>query len=359
MKVLLIAPHRLNRSPSQRFRFEQYFDFLEFNGIEFTYSPAIEEKDDKILYTKGKYLKKLLIEFKCWRKRFKDIKRARHHDVVFIHREALMTFSTYFEKRLSIANPNIIYDFDDAIWLPEVSEGNKNLQLLKRPEKVNLAMSKAKMIFAGNAYLASHAKQYCDNVKVVPTTINTDYHRPEIKSDGQKINIGWTGTQTTLKYLKSICQVFISLKDKYKDKIEFTIICDQKPDWFPVDFNFLKWELSEEIKQLNSIDIGIMPLVDNQWTRGKCGFKGLQYMAMKAATIMSPVGVNNEIITHGENGYLAESEEEWLNCLSKLIESEALRKQFGENGRKTVTEKYSVESQKHRYLQFLNEIIKS
>lgn len=359
MKVLLIAPHRLNRSPSQRFRFEQYFEFLHSHGIQFTYSPAIDEKDDKFLYSKGKYLQKLLIEIKCWRKRFHDIKRSKSHDVVFIHREALMTFSTYFEKRIAKVNSNIIYDFDDAIWLPEVSAGNKNLQRLKRPEKVHDAMSVAKMIFAGNAYLAEHAKQFCEVVKIIPTTIDTNYHSPKKREDKEKITIGWTGTQTTLKYLKSIRNVFIKLKQKYENKIEFMIICDERPDWFPVDYIFEKWSLSNEIQQLNSIDIGIMPLIDNHLTRGKCGFKGLQYMAMEAATIMSPVGVNSEIIQHGVNGYLAESEEQWLDCLTELIDSKSKRIQFGMEGRKTVIEKYSVESQKHRYLQFFNEIIKS
>lgn len=359
MKILLIAPHRLNRSPSQRFRFEQYFDFLKSKGIEFTYSPAIDESDDVILYTKGKYFQKLLIELKCWRKRLKDIKRAKQHDVVFIHREALMTFSTYFEKRIAKANPKVVYDFDDAIWLPEVSAGNKNLQSLKKPEKVNVSMSYARMVFAGNSYLAEHARQFCNNVKVIPTTINTDYHKAARTGKSNKVTIGWTGTQTTLKYLKSISSVFFALKEKYNDKIEFVIICDQKPDWFPVEFKYLKWQLSDEIQQLNNIDIGIMPLIDNQWTKGKCGFKGLQYMAMEAATVMSPVGVNKEIIQHGKNGYLAENEDQWLNYISALIDSEALRFEFGKNGRKTVIEKYSVDSQKHRYLQFLNELNES
>lgn len=359
MKVLLIAPHRLGRSPSQRFRFEQYFDFLKSKGIEFTYSPAISEEDDKILYTKGQYFRKLLIELKCWKKRFRDIKRAKHHDAVFIHREALMTFSTFFERQLAKANSNVVYDFDDAIWLPEVSEGNKNLQLLKQPEKVNTTMAYAKVVFAGNAYLAEHASQFCKNVKIMPTTIDTSYHLPSKQKENGAVTIGWTGTQTTLKYLKSIQNVFVVLKEKYQNKIDFIIICDTKPEWFPVDYQYVKWNRNDEIQQLNRIDVGIMPLIENEWTKGKCGFKGLQYMATEAATVMSPVGVNLEIIDHGENGYLADSEDDWIQYLSDLVDSKDLRIALGKNGRKTVQEKYSVESQKHRYLHFLNELTAS
>ncbi len=356
VKVLVIAPHRKNRAPSQRFRFEQYMPFLKDNGIEFELSPLVDKSDDVVLYSKGNYLKKALIEIKSWKKRFKDLKRAKDFDAVFIHREALMTFSLFFEKKIAERNPNIIYDFDDSIWLPEVSEGNQNLQVLKRPEKVNKTMSLSKLIFAGNSYLANYASQYCSNVKIIPTTIDTDYHKPSKRFNNETVCIGWTGTQTTLKFLRTISSVFVDLKKKYGDRVRFKIICDTKPEWFPVEFTFTKWNLEEEIAQLNELDIGIMPLTDNQWTRGKCGFKGLQYMAVEAATVMSPVGVNNEIIDHGKNGYLAQSNDEWVNYLSCLIESKDLREQLGKAGRKTIIEKYSISSQKHRYLKYIKEL---
>jgi len=118
------------------------------------------------------------------------------------------------------------------------------------------------------------------------------------------------------------------------------------------------WNCDSEIEDLSEIDIGIMPLPDDEWAKGKCGFKGLQYMAMEIPTVMSAVGVNREIIEEGVNGFLASTEEEWIDKLSLLIESEELRRNIGMEGRKTVIEKYSVDSQKQRYLEYFNELLK-
>jgi glycosyltransferase involved in cell wall biosynthesis len=125
-----------------------------------------------------------------------------------------------------------------------------------------------------------------------------------------------------------------------------------------LDIQVIKWNLNTEIDDLSEIDIGIMPLPDDEWSKGKCGFKGLQYMAMEIPTVMSAVGVNKEIIEDGSNGFLASTENEWIEKLSLLIESKELRNKFGVNGRKTVVEKYSVYSQKQRYLDDFSELLK-
>jgi glycosyltransferase involved in cell wall biosynthesis len=120
----------------------------------------------------------------------------------------------------------------------------------------------------------------------------------------------------------------------------------------------IKWSAETEVQVLNSFDIGIMPLPDDEWAKGKCGLKGLSYMACGVTTIMSPVGVNNDIIENGTNGYLASSEEEWINYLSLLIEDAELRKRIGENARNTIEKKYSVNANKELYLNELKSLIK-
>ena len=128
------------------------------------------------------------------------------------------------------------------------------------------------------------------------------------------------------------------------------MIRDPNYSFKPLGIQGQKWSSGTEVEDLQSINIGIMPLPDIEWTRGKCGLKGLQYMGLAIPTVMSPVGVNTEIITHGVNGFLASSKEEWINCLSKLIESAELRKKLGDAGRKTVEELYSVNANKEKYL---------
>ena len=356
-KLLIIANHRIDRSPGQSFRFEQYLDLLSEEGFDITFSNIISEEDDKYLYQKGNILKKLNLQLSSWRLRINDLKRADDFDVIFIFREALLTRSTYFEKVFCQSKAKVVFDFDDAIWLPNVSEGNKALQKLKSPDKIKRILPEVDLIFAGNNYLADFSRNYNQNVRVVPTTIDTNYHVPNHDNKEGTVCIGWTGTQTTLKYLNLLKPVFKELKRKFGDKVYFKVICDTPFKLEGLEIKNEKWNKEKEIQQLEEIDIGVMPLTDDQWSRGKCGFKGLQYMAMEAATLMSPVGVNQEIIDHGINGYLVNSENEWVTYISELIENPELRKKIGQEGRKTIIEKYSVDANKHRYIDYFNELL--
>lgn len=355
--ILIITNHRKGRSPAQRFRFEQYLDFLEANNFKITFSNILTKEDDFYLYQKGQYLKKALIAKSARNIRKQDVKRMNEFDIIFVHREALLTASTYFERKFAKSTAKVVFDFDDAIWLPNVSSGNKALQMLKNPSKTEDIINCADMVFAGNAYLAEYASSFCKNVKVIPTTIDTEYHKRKKQNTSERICIGWTGTETTRKYLEMVKPVFQKLTSKYGNKIYFKVICDQPWHAEGIELKNEMWKKQTEIEQLEEIDIGVMPLTDDQWSRGKCGFKGLQYMSMESATIMSPVGVNTDIVSHGENGFLASSEEDWYEQLSTLIENKELRLQIGKAGRKTIEEKYSVTATKDLYLKFLNELI--
>jgi len=358
-KILFIASHRLNRSPSQRYRFEQYFDFLNKNGFECHLSPIITEKDDAVFYKQGKLFQKGWILVKSILRRISDWRRFSDYDIVFVQREALMIGSTFFEKKIAKSRAKFVFDFDDSIWLMDTSEGNKKFEWLKNPLKTAKNIALADRIFAGNAYLANYAKHYNTNVALVPTTIDTDFHKPvNIAKNNDKVTIGWSGSITTIKHFEYALPYLTKLKNKYGNKIEFAVMGDPSYINEELGIKGIKWSADTEVQVLNSFDIGIMPLPDDEWAKGKCGLKGLSYMACGVTTIMSPVGVNNDIIEHGVNGYLASSEEEWINYLSLLIEDAELRKRIGENARNTIEKKYSVNANKELYLKELNSLIK-
>jgi glycosyltransferase involved in cell wall biosynthesis len=243
----------------------------------------------------------------------------------------------------------LIFDFDDSIWLPNISGGNRSLEFLKRPEKTKEILSVCDFVIAGNKYLKDYASNYCKNVEIIPTTIDMTYH---VKKDSvkERICIGWTGTETTIPHFLYIKEQLEKIYKKYGDKIYFKLIADKYTSIPELNLETTFWKKEIEIEQLSEIDIGIMPLPDNEWTRGKCGFKGLQYMSLGIPTIMSPVGVNSEIIKHGENGFLARNSEEWEMYLSLLIEDRLLQKKLGASAQKTVEEKYSVKANEFRYL---------
>lgn len=356
-KILAIVQHRKGRSPGQRFRFEHFIPILEKNGYEIIFSNIINEKDDFIFYSKGKYFSKLLIVLKSFRHRFRDLRIAKNCDAIFIYREAFMLGTTYFEKRLSKLNVPIIFDFDDSIWLNDTSEGNQNLAWMKKPEKTAEICKLSNLVSVGNQYLADYAKVFNKNVAIIPTTINTEYHTPiKVKAEKKPICIGWTGTTTTLKHYDTAIPVLQRIKEKYGDKVYFKVIVNSVEWTRDLDVKLVKWTKENEIEELCEFDIGIMPLPDDEWSRGKCGFKGIQCMALKIPVIMSPVGVNTEIIENEKNGYLADNPEAWFKYLCLLIDSFELREKIGESARKTIEEKYSVNIWENKVLDLFNKI---
>jgi glycosyltransferase involved in cell wall biosynthesis len=358
-KVLVIANHRYDRNPGQRFRFEQYFDFLRENGYDCHLSYIISEQDDKILYAKGKLPQKALLAVKAAFKRLQNVFDAHQYDIIFIFREAFFTGSILFEKLLKRSGAKIIFDFDDAIWNFDVSDANRKLSFLKNPEKTSKIIGMADFIFAGNQYLADYAGRYNENVVIIPTTIDTDEYVPGPSRTGYPICIGWSGSMTTISHFKTALPVLRRIKRKFGDQVTFKVVGDGSFTDEELSIQGVAWSKQDELKELRSMDIGIMPLPDDQWSKGKCGLKGLQYMALEIATVMSPVGVNADIIRDGENGMLAVTEDEWVEKLSQLIVDSELRKRLGKAGRKTVVERFSVQAQKNNYLRYFNFVLEN
>lgn len=348
-KVLIITNHRKDRSPGQRFRFEQYLNFLTENGFEIEFSNLFEEEDDLKLYSKGNFYEKWLIYRKCLRIRKENVKKMNDYDILFIFREALMTGSIRFEKAFSKSKAKLIYDFDDAIWIPNVSDANKRFEFLKDYSKTGKLIQLCDMVFAGNQYLADYASKFNNNVKIIPTTIDTEEYVNQRIEKSNKICIGWSGSITTIQHFEYAVPFLKEVKKKFGDLIELRIIGDSSYINEELSIKGLAWNKQTEIQDLSYFDIGIMPLPDDEWAKGKCGLKGLQYMALEIPTIMSPVGVNSEIIIDGKNGFLAATEEEWIDRISMLIESEELRLRLGKEGRTTVQEFYSIDANKEKY----------
>jgi len=354
-KVLFVCLHRPGRSPSQRFRFEQYIDHLNKNGYQCNFSWLLNAADDKRFYSKGNFFYKGLIVLKSILKRSKELFSTSQYDIVFVQRESFMLGTSFFEKQFA-KKTKLVFDFDDSIWMQNVSAANKKFSFLKNADKTRDIITRASIVFAGNKYLADFAKQFNSNVVIVPTTIDTELYKPVSKVSKEKICIGWSGSITTIEHMETKMQALKAIKKIYGDKVYFKIIGDGS--YFSEDLKTkgLPWKKESEIEDMLEFDIGIMPLPDTEWAKGKCGLKGLQYMALGIPTIMSPVGVNSEIITDSINGFLAGSDEEWVEKLSLLIDSFELRQKLGNAGCKTVEEKFSVHGNRDLYLRLFDQV---
>lgn len=369
-KLLIIVDHRLNRSPSQRYRFEQYLNYFKSEGFEWELSEIISEKDDKLFYHPGNYFKKAFILLKSIFIRLNDLRRAKDFDIIFIQREALLLGSSYFEKQFFKKN-KVVFDFDDSIWLLDTSPENKKFEFLKNPNKTKINIAHAHYVIAGNSFLANYARQFNPNTVIIPTTIDSDFHipKPELrnkvldsaltpKRDDKKIVIGWSGSISTIKHFEIVIPALKEIQKKYPNQIEIHVIGQGSYSHPEINVISKNWSAKTEVDDLNSFDIGIMPLPNDEWVKGKCGLKGLSYMACGVATIMSHVGVNSEIIEHGKNGFLATNQQDWVNYLSELIENPDLRHKLGNSGRETVVKNYSVNANKVKYLEVLKSLIK-
>lgn len=336
-------------APSQRFRFEQYLGHLEKNGFQTLIHPFFTKKAYAAFYQSGHLLPKIHSIIDSYLRRFALLLQAHSFNFIFIHREAMPLGPPIIEWLLSkVFGKKIIFDFDDAVWTTDQIDEGPLLRWVKWRSKIRSICKWSYKITCGNEYLANFARKYNDNVTVMPTTISTCF-TIENNVPNSRVVIGWTGSRSTLKYLRSLIPVLKSLEEKYP-YVGLLVLADEDPALPLQNYEFKYWSKATEMQDLKSIDIGVMPLPDDEWTRGKCGLKALQYMAMSIPAVISPVGVNTEIVKHGVEGFLCSSSEEWFNCLEDLILNPAKRLEMGKRGWQKTMDFYTMEANSYRFL---------
>lgn len=351
-KVLFLLPYPLQRAPSQRFRIEAYFSLMQQQGIDFKVNTFLTEKAWDILYKKGSALQKALAVLQGFFKRCHAVLFvAPAYDYVLVHREASPLGPPMFEFILAkILRKKIIFDFDDAIWIPNTSAENGIVAWVKAFWKIKYICKWSYKIAAGNQYLANYALQFNRSVQLLPTCVDvTDKHNfLKEPSDSKRVVIGWTGSHSTMHYLDDVLPVLQKIVLNFD--VSFLIISNKTPHFTLQNLQFIGWQESTEVADLARMDIGIMPLKADAWSEGKCGFKLIQYLALGIPAVACPVGVNKEIIEEGVNGFLCTTDGEWYDALKLLIQNATLRKEMGSSGRKRIVEHYSIQAQADTFL---------
>ena len=352
--ILFLVPYPVGKAPSQRFRFEQYLDALTAAGHQYHLAPFLNEATWSILYKPGQTLYKVLgILAGLWR-RVGLLFSVSDYDFVFIHREVAPIGPPVFEWVIAkMLRKKIIYDFDDAIWMKDPASEQGIIGRLKWQQKVRTICRWAHKVSCGNAYLADYARQFNTNTIINPTTLDTDLLHNEVRNqtlDGFPV-IGWTGTHTTLRHLDLVWPVLERL-EREGQQFVFHVICNELPTHKGLrSLRYSHWRKATEIADLLQFNIGLMPLVDDPWARGKCAFKALQYMALGMPALVSPVGMNTEVVRDGINGFVCATDEEWYQALRRLLGSQSERARQGAAARQTIVEHYSVASNTVNFLQ--------
>ncbi|MEK7468371.1 MAG: glycosyltransferase family 4 protein [Planctomycetota bacterium] len=337
-RILFLTGGR--NTPASRFRVHQYLPRLRADGWDAVVRPCepgmYEWPDGSGFFGKFRRFRALAKKVAHQKRSMRD---AAKFDLVYVERELMPYMSPRLERRLASRNKNIIYDLDDAVFLKYGQS---------EPNPIAEVMRASHTVIAGNQWLLEWALPHNPNAHMIPTPIDTDawkpdWTKPDTMPDGRErsLVVVWTGTSGNLPMLKPVATALARARER-APRMAFRVVCDRPPpdDLFP-GCQFVPWHADAEIKSVQSADIGLMPLPDDSWSKGKCGFKLLQYMACGLPSLASPVGVNAEVLDEG-CGYCVRSTEEWEEALVRLLMDPALRVEMGRKARKRAEERYSV-----------------
>ena len=333
---------------SSRLRSYQYFPYLEKAGYTVKVFPLFSDIYLEKLYN-GEVSK--LTVLSCYFRRFISLFQITHETKVIIEKEFFPYLPGWAEKVLAIRGVKYIVDYDDAIFHNYDKNPNSLIRFLLR-HKIDRVMKYSRCVIAGNDYLAKRAqKAGASCIKIIPTVIDENrYLSSDYKDTNSPFVIGWIGSPTTFRNLLPIAPV---LKKLAEEGAHIHIIGAEGDLGFSKNLFFKPWKEQTEVENIGGFDVGIMPLEDTPFTRGKCAYKLIQYMGCELPVIASPIGMNREVVEHGVNGFIASSNEEWLEALMLYKNSIGLRQKHGAMGLKLVKEKYTIQSQADNIIQII------
>lgn len=347
--ILVICPHPENEAPAQRLKYEQYFEHFRRNGYRISVSPFFEPSFYKILYLPGHYTQKITGTLWGYAKRALQIFRLPFYDGIYVSLYVTPLGSSFFEWLYRLFSRRMIYDIDDLVFMGKTSKNNSLIAPLRRPGKYFYLMKAADHVITCTPYLDSLVRKYNAETTDISSTINTEKYLPiENYSNDHKLILGWSGSHSTVPYLRLLEPVLRALREQYDFKL--LVIGTSDFDIEGIDVEAIPWNESTEVRDLRRIDIGLYPLPDEEWVLGKSGLKALQYMALGIPTVATAVGANFRVLEDGVSGFLVNSDGEWRARLGELLNDPDLRRRIGQKGRARVNRHYSVRANEPVYL---------
>jgi glycosyltransferase involved in cell wall biosynthesis len=358
LRLLALTQKAEGIAPNQRFRIEQWAPHLaREHGVAVEYEPFESPALTEVLYQPGQVARKAALTLRdAWRRRAERA-RIREFDAVLVLREASLLGGAWLERWITRQGVPLIYDFDDAIWLWDRRSVNGVMTLARFPWKVAEICRLASAVTVGNAYLAEFARRHNAHVAVVRTSIDVDRftRMPDPAADAP-FTLAWTGSHSTLPHLETLRPALETLARRVPTRLR--VVCDAAPA--PVDgveLDFRRWTPATEATDLAIAHVGLMPLPDTPSAQGKCGCKALQYMALGRPAVVSPVGINREIVHDGENGCWATATDEWVDRLEMLARSPELRARLGDAAHATVREGFTAQASARAFADVLRDVV--
>ena len=351
MKILLLTKYD-SAGSSSRVRFFQYLPYLMEAGIDVHRVPLLDDSYIRrvnrgervpLSWMAGRYLK-----------RIRELLRLGHYDLVWLEKEIFPYLPAVFEEPFDRFRIPVVVDYDDATHLQYAMHKSAFVRALLR-NKIRQVMRRASLVVVGNEYLrAAAAGMGARRIESLPSVVDLKGYRCLPANESAITTIGWIGSPHTAKYLGEIAGVLNDVARKKNAQVLLIGVADGQLSELKATRH--AWTGDSEVSLINGIDIGIMPLSDGPWERGKCGYKLIQYMACGKPVVASPVGVNTEIVREGRNGLLASGPGAWARALEQLCEDPGMRRAMGQEGRKDVEERYSVQVTAPKLIELLKQI---
>jgi len=357
----LLLPKYTPMGGSSRLRLYAFVPFLEKAGFECVVAPLLPDWYLHARYERaGLRSRHLLALVRAYARRSSLLRRhADDYDLIFLQREAFPFLPLAAERRLFGRRPGVVVDYDDAVYSTYEDHANPFVRrVLGR--KLPAIVSRAQHVTVGNRYLADWARRFTSSVRIIPTSVDLTKYRPRDSCRREGAGgpvIGWIGTPVSVKYLRLIERPL----RRVRERCPFVLRVVGAPEFrlAGLEVVAVPWSEATEVGELLRCDIGVMPLPDDAWARGKSAFKLVQYLAAGLPAVASPVGANCDVLRDGENGFLAATEAEWVEKLKLLLEQPALRERLGGAGRRTVEARYSLEASARGLLEVCEDVVQS
>ncbi len=351
MKVLCLQKYGPQMA-TYRYRFAQYTSYFEKHGIKYQVQSLIDDGELRAKLRSGRY--NVLPLFVSYLRRIFCLLSVAKFDLVIVYVEALPQLPFWFEWFLFLSRTPYVYDLDDPVYLNYQRSGNPIKNLLRN--KIGCVMARAHWNFMGSPALTEEAKTHSSHVEFIPTVVSLkNYpHLKEYETKPGPLTIGWMGSPSTSLELLPLMKIFEPFTNTGQVRLVFV---GAAPMQSVLGCELREWKLERQQADLLEFDVGIMPLDNTPWNRGKCGFKLLQYMGMGIPVIASAVGANNNIVTHGEDGFLVSSESEWSAAITKYLQDREKLKRMGAAARKKIEQKFCLEVYGDRYCELLKEAV--
>jgi glycosyltransferase involved in cell wall biosynthesis len=343
VNVLALVPNSYGFSPGQRSSIELWERVLEPAGIRLRYAPFETDRLRKVLYQPGHTRVKAVEMLRACARRLQLLRRLSEFDAVFVYREAALIGPAFLEKWIARRGKPIIYQLDDPLYIPYRSPTNGYLAYLKCFGKVAEISRISRVVIVNSTHHREYVARYNDNIWQIPSVVDAEkYTYQPQTSRPDCVCIGWSGSHTTTGNLRVIAEALQHLTKRVKHQTHLIGATEQALPGVPCSGQ--SWCAETEVQDLRKIQVGMVPLPVNEWNKRKFYMKVVQYMALGIPPVCTPLGSNLEVVEHGVTGFLADTHDEWVTCLERLILDHSLRHEMSQRASQVAHAKYSLQS---------------